>query len=135
MPRPNRYDPLGYDLSLFNDFSVNMKAASGPQLVAEAARRHLTDRLFWDETYGIELPQRIRRQQPSTYPALAEEARQELLKDERIADVRVVISPPDVNRTVHVSVDGVCSDERTFQFVMSVSQLTVDQITFTQVSS
>lgn len=131
MAKVDKNDRLGYGISLFTDFSKNVKRSSGVDRVIESVVGILIDRLWYAPSYGIDLPWRINHDNPRTYNGLAAEAERAVLNDERVATCTITISQPDANNAVSVIVSGETIDGGDFT-LKATSDLNVQDFKFTR---
>jgi hypothetical protein len=133
MAKVNWKDSLGAGISLFRDCSRNIKSSSGMERLNEAIYGRLVDTLWYAPDYGINLPSRIRRQNPYTWGVLASEVETELLKDDRIAYVNVDIEYDETSNLAKVYITGEAINGASFNMTTQVDLLTQESITFNAV--
>lgn len=130
-PKLDWLSPLGAGLSLWTDYSVNLKSVSGKERVREAILGRLVDKVWYDPDYGVDLLGKLRTQNPTTYNSLASECEREILKDDRVEEADVSISYNENIDLVTVSVYCVLSDGESFDLIGSINLLTANSISFT----
>ena len=122
---------FGTDLSAVSDLEVTMREVSGRELLAQAiARRLQTPRgggLFYDADYGYDVRQFV---SGSTLPEGTIEAaiENEILKDERVADVQVDVRYFTANKNLKIYV-AINDGDGPFDLVLDVSDVTVELLT------
>lgn len=127
-PDFNKNSPYGYDIDLFLDFTNDVRSCSGKRLVINALVGRLVDSLFYEPSYGIQLPERLKRIEPATLGNLATEVERELERDDRVKFINCRIDFDENNKSVNVYIDGELSaTDEPFEFVGSIDDVRIDQ--------
>lgn len=127
-PDFNKNSPYGYDIDLFLDFTNDVRSCSGKRLVINALVGRLVDSLFYEPSYGIQLPERLKRIEPATLGNLATEVERELERDDRVKYINCRIDFDENNKSVNVYIDGELSaTDEPFEFVGSIDDVRIDQ--------
>lgn len=127
-PDFNKNSPYGYDIDLFLDFTNDVRSCSGKRLVLNALVGRLVDSLFYEPSYGIQLPERLKRIEPATLGNLATEVERELERDDRVKFINCRIDFDENNKSVNVYIDGELSaTDESFEFVGSIDDVRIDQ--------
>lgn len=113
----------GTTFACATDFTPQMSTVSGLRAVAEAvARRLQTDRgaLWYDLDYGTNITRFVNAAVPlSSIETMVEN---EAIKDERVNDCTCEATQIDMSLSLRIQLEA---DEGPFEFVLSVSELTV----------
>lgn len=115
----------GTDIDCGADLSVSMGEVSGWRMLAQAClHRLITPRgaLFYDPDYGYDLRAFIGSSRTPT----AGEIENELLKDERLADVEARVFASDDGATISIYITVTAHELGTFQFTLEVSAVTAE---------
>lgn len=127
-PDFDKNSPYGYDIDLFLDFTNDVRSCSGKRLVLNALVGRLVDSLFYEPSYGIQLPDRLKRIEPATLGNLATEVERELERDDRVKFINCRIDFDENNKSVNVYIDGELSaTDEPFEFVGSIDDVRIDQ--------
>lgn len=127
-PDFDKNSPYGYDIDLFLDFTNDVRSCSGKRLVINALVGRLVDSLFYEPSYGIQLPERLKRIEPATLGNLATEVERELERDDRVKFINCRIDFDENNKSVNVYIDGELSaTDEPFEFVGSIDDVRIDQ--------
>lgn len=118
----------GVDLACVTDLSEECRIVSGARLLAEAlVRRLMTPRgmLIDDPDYGTDLREFLNEDfDDLALVRVLSEARQELLKDERVVDVTIVDPTFDGSKlTMTLAVEA---EEGALRLTLAISDVTID---------
>lgn len=119
----NKY---GYDVG-FNrsgtDFRKNYSPTFGPDNVLNAVIGRLSDQLWYDSSYGIDLLAKFRETQPQDYNQLESEIEAEIAKEPRVSLARAEIQGPDSNNNIDISIKIRLSTKETFELIATINNL------------
>lgn len=121
----------GVGIDLFLDVTNNVRSASGINIVRNAVVGRLIDKLWYDKTYGIQLPQKLLNVNGNIdYALLARQCENEIKKDDRVGKCSVIINPPDSDGNVTVDITVVTKFGESFSLIGSLNTITQGRMTF-----
>lgn len=110
-------DPLGYDLSAFQEISPNLALVSGITLLIEALARRLSSYAWYDREYGLPLEEYVNaNMSESDISQLTSAINNELRKDERVSDINVGYERNIRGESVTFNIVGTARSGETFSF-------------------
>lgn len=125
----DRFTKYGHDMQLHLDFTRTCAGVYGRRLVIGDLIGRLVDELWYDPSYGVNLPRRLSRNNPKNYPSIAAEVERELERDDRVDSVECTIEPPDYRGVVRVFINGTLDDGSDFALIGTMDAL--DEESFT----
>lgn len=121
----NPFDPYGYDLDLFTDFTNDLRSTGGPKVVINDIISMLIDNLWYDTEGNLDIELKLRRSDPRTYPGIATQVENGILTDDRVDYCTCTIEGPNPLGVVEVLINVVLSTGDKFELVGSLDSFSV----------